>query len=64
MSNSIVVLLDPGSFTTLNVTKVNTYGIVLHWQGSNETALPVLMTAHQGKYTRSVLSVCFRLQIY
>ncbi|KAJ2975475.1 hypothetical protein NUW54_g11725 [Trametes sanguinea] len=31
----------------LNVTKVNTYGIVLHWQGSDEAALPVLMTAHQ-----------------
>ncbi|KAI0629265.1 carboxypeptidase S [Trametes polyzona] len=34
-------------FSTLEVTKVNTYGIVLHWQGSDEGAQPVLMTAHQ-----------------
>ncbi|CDO73269.1 hypothetical protein BN946_scf185008.g31 [Trametes cinnabarina] len=37
----------PRVFETLNVTKVNTYGIVLHWQGSEESALPVLMAAHQ-----------------
>ncbi|KAI0367043.1 Zn-dependent exopeptidase [Pilatotrama ljubarskyi] len=37
----------PRVFEDLDVTKVNTYGIVLHWQGANETALPVLMTAHQ-----------------
>ena len=30
------------------MTKVNTYGIVLHWQGSDESLLPVLMAAHQG----------------
>ncbi|KAI9064102.1 carboxypeptidase S [Trametes sanguinea] len=34
-------------YESLNVTKVNTYGIVLHWQGSDEAALPVMMTAHQ-----------------
>ncbi|KAI9064103.1 carboxypeptidase S [Trametes sanguinea] len=38
----------PRVFKTLNVTKVNTYGIVLHWQGSDASALPVLMAAHQG----------------
>ncbi|KAI0367042.1 carboxypeptidase S [Pilatotrama ljubarskyi] len=37
----------PRVFETLNVTRVNTYGIVLHWQGSNESALPVVMAAHQ-----------------
>ncbi|KAL7280786.1 hypothetical protein ACG7TL_005730 [Trametes sanguinea] len=37
----------PRVFETLNVTKVNTYGIVLHWQGSDPSALPVLMAAHQ-----------------
>ncbi|KAI0820830.1 carboxypeptidase S [Trametes gibbosa] len=37
----------PRVFSTLNVTKVNTYGIVLHWQGSDGDILPVLMTAHQ-----------------
>lgn len=44
------------------MTKVNTYGIVLHWQGSDETALPVLMTAHQGMYARAVIYVRFHLQ--
>ncbi|KAI0352325.1 carboxypeptidase S [Trametes cingulata] len=37
----------PRVFETLDVTKVNTYGIVLHWQGSDESALPVVMAAHQ-----------------
>ena len=36
------------SFETLKVTKVNTYGLVLHWQGSDESALPVVFAAHQG----------------
>ncbi|KAI0641939.1 carboxypeptidase S [Trametes meyenii] len=37
----------PRVFAALHVTKINTYGIVLHWQGSNRTLRPVLMTAHQ-----------------
>ncbi|KAI0675520.1 carboxypeptidase S [Trametes maxima] len=37
----------PRVFAGLHVTKINTYGIVLHWQGSNRTLQPVLMTAHQ-----------------
>ncbi|KAI8996549.1 carboxypeptidase S [Trametes punicea] len=37
----------PRVFESLNVTRVNTYGIVLHWQGSDKSALPVLMAAHQ-----------------
>ncbi|TBU30672.1 carboxypeptidase S [Dichomitus squalens] len=37
----------PAVFSTLEVTKVNTYGIVLRWQGSDATLLPVLLTAHQ-----------------
>ncbi|KAJ8456279.1 hypothetical protein ONZ51_g12220 [Trametes cubensis] len=40
----------PRVFETLKVTKVNTYGIVLHWQGSDEAALPVVMAAHQGEW--------------
>lgn len=40
------------SFETLKVTKVNTHGIVLHWQGSDKAALPVVMAAHQG--TRAI----------
>ncbi|KAI0331438.1 carboxypeptidase S [Cubamyces sp. BRFM 1775] len=37
----------PRVFETLKVTKVNTYGIVLHWQGSDKAVLPVVMAAHQ-----------------
>ncbi|KAI0664206.1 carboxypeptidase S [Cubamyces menziesii] len=37
----------PRVYSSLNVTKINTYALVLHWQGSDEDALPVLMTAHQ-----------------
>ncbi|KAI0741428.1 carboxypeptidase S [Daedaleopsis nitida] len=37
----------PKVFETLEVTKVNTYGIVLRWEGSNRHARPILMTAHQ-----------------
>ncbi|PIL24992.1 hypothetical protein GSI_12879 [Ganoderma sinense ZZ0214-1] len=32
---------------TLEVVKVNTYGIVLRWQGSDPSLLPVLLAAHQ-----------------
>ncbi|KAI0793938.1 carboxypeptidase S [Fomes fomentarius] len=37
----------PRVFEKLEVTKVNTYGIVLRWEGSDSSARPVLMTAHQ-----------------
>ncbi|KAI6120771.1 hypothetical protein EDD16DRAFT_1558890 [Pisolithus croceorrhizus] len=36
----------PLVYATLNVTKINTYGLVFHWQGSTE-AKPILLTAHQ-----------------
>ncbi|KAI6000975.1 hypothetical protein F5J12DRAFT_906522 [Pisolithus orientalis] len=36
----------PLVYTKLNVTKINTYGIVYHWQGSTE-AKPILLAAHQ-----------------
>ena len=42
------------SFEKLEVTKVNTYGIVLRWQGSDEALRPVLITAHQGEEGRPV----------
>ncbi|OBZ74255.1 Carboxypeptidase S [Grifola frondosa] len=37
----------PTTYATLNVTRVNTYGLVFHWQGSDPSIKPVLMTAHQ-----------------
>ncbi|KAG1866210.1 hypothetical protein F4604DRAFT_1779356 [Suillus subluteus] len=36
----------PRVYESLNVTKVNTYGLVFHWQGST-TAKPYLLAAHQ-----------------
>ena len=30
------------------LTKVNTYGLVYHWRGSNALLKPLLLTAHQG----------------
>ena len=36
-------------FQKLEVIKVNTYGLVLRWQGSDQSLLPVLLAAHQGK---------------
>ncbi|RDX54278.1 carboxypeptidase S [Lentinus brumalis] len=37
----------PDVFGKLEVTKVNTYGIVLRWKGSDASLRPVLVTAHQ-----------------
>ncbi|KAF7797259.1 hypothetical protein EIP86_008452 [Pleurotus ostreatoroseus] len=39
----------PRVYRSLKVTKINTYGLVFHWQGSDEELMPVLMTAHQGE---------------
>ncbi|KAG1869487.1 hypothetical protein F4604DRAFT_1773517 [Suillus subluteus] len=36
----------PRVYESLNVTKVNTYGLVFHWQGST-SAKPYILTAHQ-----------------
>ncbi len=38
--------LYPRVFATLELTMVNTYGIVLHWRGQDSTAAPVLLLAH------------------
>ncbi|KAI0067051.1 carboxypeptidase S [Artomyces pyxidatus] len=32
--------------TTLNLTKVNTYGLIYEWKGSNDSAKPLLLMAH------------------
>ncbi|KAJ4479573.1 carboxypeptidase S [Lentinula edodes] len=37
----------PLIYSTLKVTTVNTYGLVLHWPGSDVTLKPLLLTAHQ-----------------
>ena len=37
--------------TSLDLTKVNTYGLVYRWEGSDSTLKPLLLAAHQGKLT-------------
>ncbi|GJJ11290.1 hypothetical protein Clacol_005522 [Clathrus columnatus] len=37
----------PLIYKTLNLTTVNTYGLVYHWQGSDQSLKPLLLTAHQ-----------------
>lgn len=34
---------------TLKKTTVNTWALVYHWQGTNDSLKPVLLTAHQGE---------------
>ena len=36
------------SHTSLKLTKVNTYGLVYVWEGSDESLKPLLLAAHQG----------------
>ncbi|KDQ15518.1 hypothetical protein BOTBODRAFT_108726 [Botryobasidium botryosum FD-172 SS1] len=37
----------PKVHASLNLTKVNTYGLVYHWQGSDDSLKPILLAAHQ-----------------
>ncbi|CCM02429.1 uncharacterized protein FIBRA_04528 [Fibroporia radiculosa] len=37
----------PRIHSTLDLAKVNTYGLVYHWKGSDESLKPLLLTAHQ-----------------
>ena len=39
------------SHTVLQLTKVNTYGLLYVWPGSDESLKPILLTAHQGMFT-------------
>lgn len=36
------------SHSTLSLTKVNTYGLLYEWTGTDSSLKPVLLTAHQG----------------
>lgn len=42
----VLEALFPRVYESLNVTKVNTYGLVFHWQGSTP-AKPYILAAHQ-----------------
>ncbi|KAK0497225.1 hypothetical protein EDD18DRAFT_1161183 [Armillaria luteobubalina] len=37
----------PRVYDTLHVAKINTYSLILHWQGSQNHLKPILITAHQ-----------------
>lgn len=37
----------PCSHSSLELTKVNTYGLVYYWKGSDESLKPILLTGHQ-----------------
>ncbi|KDQ15508.1 hypothetical protein BOTBODRAFT_54770 [Botryobasidium botryosum FD-172 SS1] len=37
----------PKVHASLNLTKVNTYGLLYHWEGSDASLKPVLLAAHQ-----------------
>ena len=39
------------SHTVLQLTKVNTYGLLYVWPGSSDSLKPILLTAHQGMFT-------------
>lgn len=36
------------SHSTLEVTKINTYGLIYVWKGTNSPLQPLLLAAHQG----------------
>lgn len=42
------VLTGSCRHSNLTVTKVNTYALIFHWQGSNKDLKPILLTSHQG----------------
>jgi hypothetical protein len=43
-----VTILHRISHESLTLTKVNTYGLLYEWKGSDDTLKPLLLAAHQG----------------
>lgn len=37
--------------------KVNTYGLLYEWKGSNDSLKPLLLTAHQGLSANHIIGV-------
>lgn len=46
---SRLIILVFRSHSTLELTKVNTYGLVYVWKGTDSSLKPLLLAAHQGK---------------
>ena len=38
------------SHSALNLTKVNTWGLVYEWKGTDSALKPLLLAAHQGEF--------------
>ena len=41
-------ILNPSRYSTLSITKVNTWGLVYVWKGRDDSLKPLLLAAHQG----------------
>lgn len=55
------------SHSTLNLTKVNTYGLWYEWKGSDTSLKPILLAAHQGihiTYSADPFSPTFCIQTW
>ena len=44
----VCVMIKYYRHSKLQVTKVNTYALTFHWQGSNESLKPILLMGHMG----------------
>lgn len=47
------------SHESSQLTKVNTYGLLYVWEGSNKSLKPILLNAHQGVYRCPVTMLSF-----
>lgn len=47
----------------MTLTKVNTWGLVYVWKGSNESLKPLLLAAHQGCLLALSLSSIYSLKL-
>lgn len=49
--------------STLSLTKVNTYGLLFEWTGSDTSLKPILLAAHQGTRSGYLFSVSYRFKM-
>lgn len=46
--------------STLSLNKVNTYGLLFEWTGSDKSLKPILLAAHQGMLGHCFSSVAYQ----
>lgn len=44
--------------SSLKLTKVNTYGLVYRWEGSDPSLKPILLLGHQGGFLFFLIMIC------